>query len=123
MKFALEAPSNRLVIRGYEPGTIAIGETTYHSSLMLSGDWLDAQWSPQTLDELSAGHFHAVIEKRPELLILGTGERQIFPTPQLFAELINAGIGYEVMDTAAACRTFNILLGEGRAVMAALLPR
>lgn len=120
MKFALESSGGALAIRGYEPGSIIIGPETYRSSLLVMADWVDSDWAPESVAELTAKHLTQLVDKRPEIVILGTGERQVFPAPRLFADLMDAGIGYEVMDTAAACRTYNILLAEGRAVLGAL---
>jgi len=122
MKFALESSAGALVIRGYEPGAILIGPNAYQSSLLVMSDWVDPDWEPASVTELTAKHLSRLLEKRPEIIILGTGERQVFPAPRLFIDVMDAGIGYEVMDTAAACRTYNILLTEGRAVLGALFP-
>ncbi len=122
MKFALESPGGALIIRGYEPGSVLIGLETYRSSLLVMSNWVDPDWEPASVAELAAKHVSQLIDKGPEIVILGTGERQLFPAPRLFMDLMDAGIGYEVMDTAAACRTYNILLTEGRAVLAALFP-
>ena len=65
--------------------------------------------------------FEPIIEHRPEVLILGTGERQVFPDPAIFCTLMDLGIGFEVMDNAAACRTYNILIAEERRAVLALM--
>ena len=122
MKFALESSTGALVIRGYEPGAILIGPETYRSSVLVMSDWVDPDWEPASVNELTTRHLLDLLEKRPEIVILGTGERQIFPAPRLFMDVMDAGVGYEVMDTAAACRTYNILRAEGRAVLGALIP-
>jgi uncharacterized protein len=70
---------------------------------------------------MSIDDFAVVLEQRPELLLLGSGPGQLFPPAELGMQIMQAGIGFEVMDTRAACRTFNVLVGEGRRVMAALL--
>jgi uncharacterized protein len=75
----------------------------------------------ERFDALSERHFAALADLAPELVIFGTGARLRFPAPALLRPLIERGIGVETMDTAAACRTYNVLLGEGRAVVAALL--
>jgi uncharacterized protein len=73
------------------------------------------------LDELSAKHFDALVMRAPEIVLLGSGSRLRFPSPALYAGLSKANIGVEVMDTPAACRTYNILAAEGRRVAAALI--
>jgi uncharacterized protein len=79
-------------------------------------------WDEATLDALAPSHFEAVLALRPELVIFGSGPRLRFVAPALYRVLIDAGIGLETMDTAAACRTYNVLAAEGRSVVAALLP-
>ena len=79
-------------------------------------------WAPASFDALAAADFESLLEQRPELVVLGTGDRQRFPHPRLTAALTAVRIGVEAMDTRAACRTYNILMSEGRKVVAALLP-
>lgn len=121
MKMALDDIDERLVIRGYGPGELAVGRQTYTDSLLVTPDGVVPDWEPDCVADITARHLLAILDYRPELLILGTGEHQEFPSPRLFVDLMDARVGYEVMDTAAACRTYNILLGEGRRVVAALL--
>jgi uncharacterized protein len=78
-------------------------------------------WSPTHVDEIEVAHFEELLEWEPEVALFGSGSRLRFPAPELLAPLHRRGIGIEVMDTAAACRTFNILASEGRRVTAALL--
>lgn len=120
MKMALDEIDARLVVQGYGPGELAVGGRTYDGSVLITPDGVQADWGPTGVEDLTARHVMAWLDHAPELVILGTGARQEFPSPRLFVDLIDAQIGYEVMDTAAACRTFNILLGEGRRVIAAL---
>ena len=75
----------------------------------------------QIFEELEAGHFAQMVDFKPELVLIGTGSRQRFPKPELLKPLITAKIGFEIMDSQAACRTYNILVGEGRQVLLALL--
>ena len=72
-------------------------------------------------DDLQDSHFAQILALKPELVIMGTGRGLRFPTPALRRSLIKAGVGFEAMDTGAACRTFNVLASEGRAVLAALI--
>ena len=78
-------------------------------------------WQPQGFDALNEGHFDYLLALKPEILLLGTGTQLRFPHPRLYQQLIGAGIGVECMDTAAACRTYNILMGEDRKVVAGIL--
>lgn len=121
MRFQLETGGQANLIRTYAPGCIVVNQDTYtHSLIVLPGQVL-ADWPPQVFADFTTGHFEALAALGPEVVILGTGRRQQFPRAELLAPLIKAGIGWEVMDSGAACRTYNILMGEGRNVAAALL--
>jgi len=121
MHFVQENFSSALMIRGYDNGEIRIGEQTYRHSLILTHQRVIDDWRPQRFDELETNDFELIHSLDVEILLLGTGPVLNFPDPALTAPLLEAGIGVEVMNTAAACRTFNILLSEGRPVAAALL--
>jgi len=121
MQFAHEDFSSAYLIRAYEQGRITIGEQQYRRSLIVAREQVIVDWRPQLANELRHEDFDTVLALEPEVLLLGTGDRLLFPSPSLTARLLQAGIGVEVMDTAAACRTFNILLAEERRVVAALL--
>jgi uncharacterized protein len=108
-------------ITGHGPGWIAVaGERIVHS-VLLHSDGTRAIWPCERFDLLTAAHFEPLALARPEVALFGSGARLRFARPQWLRPLIEAGIGIECMDTAAACRTFNILAGEGRRVAAALL--
>ncbi|MDF3823504.1 Mth938-like domain-containing protein, partial [Leptospira sp. 96542] len=124
--------STTQTIRGHGPGWIAVesdGQLTRHTrSLVLGSRGLCQDWSnPAELsrfEDLQAGHFAWLAQTeagRPELILFGSGLRLRFPSPPWLRALADLGIGVETMDTAAACRTYNILAGEGRHVVAALL--
>jgi uncharacterized protein len=121
MKIHLETGDGANIIRAYGVGSITINEQTYARSLVLMPDRILDPWGPARVAELGLQDFMQVAELRPELVILGTGVRLRFPDPAMTRPLIEARIGMEVMDTAAACRTYNILMGEGRRVAAALM--
>ena len=120
MKFTLDRPATRHVVRGYSPGALRIGEQEYTRSVIVSAQALITDWRPQSIDELTAADLEPALALRPEVLLLGSGVRQVFPAPELLARLHAARVGFEVMDTGAACRTYNVLVGEGREVAAAL---
>jgi len=90
-------------------------------SLIISPRHLIRDWPPMNIDSLLMGHLDALMELQPELILLGTGPRLQFPEAKILASLHNRQIGVEVMDTAAACRTYNILMTEGRFVVAGLI--
>lgn len=121
MKMALDDSSGRYTVRSYSAGEVQIREQRYTRSLIVLPGRVLPDWEPGHPEELRGSHLRPVIDHGPEVLILGTGERQVFPEPALFAELMARGIGFEVMDNAAACRTYNILVAEGRAAALALM--
>jgi uncharacterized protein len=87
----------------------------------LSSDGAISEWPLKSFEELAATHFDQMVNLQPELILIGTGSRQRFPKPELLKTLISAKIGFEIMDSQAACRTYNILVGEGRRVLLALI--
>ncbi len=108
-------------ITGYGPGWITVrGERITHSVLLHSSGERSA-WPCTRFEDLGSQHFEPLALQRPELVLFGSGARLRFPQPAWIRPLIEAGIGVETMDTAAACRTYNILAGEGRRVIAVLL--
>lgn len=121
MKLTDDILAGTNLVRAYAPGEIRVGETVLHRSCLLRADRLVTDWRPQTLRELTAEDLDAVLALEPEIVVLGSGTRQRFPDPQLLAKLLSKGVGCEVMDTGAACRTYNVLASEDRRVVAALL--
>jgi len=121
MHIQLETGGQANLIRTYTAGLITVNQDSYARSLIVLPGRIIADWPPQAFEELTVAHLEAFVSLSPEVLILGTGRRQRFPRTELLAPLAAAGIGWEVMDTGAACRTYNILMGEGRNVAAALL--
>lgn len=109
------------VIRAYAPGRINVNDVLITRSLIVAPDRLVQDWPPQRFEELSADNLKTALALEPEILIIGTGNQQRFLSGELMATLSKGGIGVEVMDTAAACRTYNVLLSEDRKVVAALL--
>lgn len=120
MKIDLEGNFAGHVIRSYAAGVIQVNEKQVADSLILTREDLVLGWAPATVDELQLAHFQCVRDYLPEVLLLGTGSRQHYPDMRLLAELAAQGMGIEVMDTASACRTYNILLADQRRVAAAL---
>lgn len=121
MKMALDGAPNANLVRSYEPGRVQVRDREYTTSTIISASRIVENWPPRTIAELRAKHLLALTEDRPEVVILGTGETQVFPEPAVFVTLIDLGIGCEVMDNSAACRTYNILMSEQRQVTLALL--
>jgi uncharacterized protein len=119
MRFAQDQLPNQNSIRAYEQGRIQVNEQIIDHHVVVTPERLIHDWAPGYAELLPA-HLEALRELEPEILLLGTGARLRFPEPACMAVFLQQGIGVEVMDTAAACRTYNILLGEGRRVVAAL---
>lgn len=120
MKLHATGPSGVNTITGYGEGYVLVNGERHESSLVVMPDRLEA-WSAGAFDQLTADDFAFLKELRAEIVLLGTGPRQRFPHPRLTAALAQAGIGLEVMDLRAACRTYNILVAEERKVAAVLL--
>jgi len=120
MKLHLSRSANTYLISGYGSDHILINGIRHESSLIVLPDEVITGWVNQ-LEQLSAQHFDSVTLRAPEIILLGSGRKLRFPSPALYAGLIKAHIGIEVMDTPAACRTYNILAAEGRRVAAALI--
>src|SRR3990167_2689274 len=110
-------------IRSYQPGTITVNDKTLSKSIIITPTALIEDWAPQTIQDLTAESLNRIVEIRPDILLIGTGETMTFLSPEIYGELINLGIGVEFMDTSAACRTYNALSAENRNVAAALLIR
>jgi uncharacterized protein len=120
MKFHLQTPTGN-VVTGTGPGWIRVGQTEYRSNLLLLPDAVIEGFAPSGFDALTEDDFASLLEHSPEMVLLGTGDRQRFPHPRLLQRLTAGRVGVEVMDTRAACRTFNILVAEDRRVAAALI--
>jgi uncharacterized protein len=109
------------VVTGSGPGWVRIGTAEHRASFVVAPDAIVEPWAAGGFDGLSEQDFAQVLALGPEIVLLGTGARQRFPHPRLYRALTAAGIGVEVMDSAAAARTYNIIAAEGRRVAAALL--
>jgi uncharacterized protein len=121
LKLHADPPTTLNTVTGYGPGFIDINSVRYTKAVRLTPDQPPTEWNVTSFDALRAEDFSALLDDRPELVLLGTGTRQRFPHPRLSAPLAHAHVGFEVMDTQAACRTYNILVAEGRRVLAVLL--
>jgi uncharacterized protein len=121
MRFVQDQTSSVNLIRGYAGGELRINAQVFHNSLIVSSTALREEPGLRTVAELTLDHVAHILEFKPELVLLGTGPRQIFPPAVFGAQFLKEGIGFEVMDTGAACRTFNVLVGEQRPVVALLL--
>ena len=120
MKLSAESGSGN-VIRSFRPGELRLTEQTFDVHVILSANKIIRDWKPAAFLELSIADFEPAIALDPEIILFGTGEQQRFPDNALMTEIMRQGIAFEVMDTSAACRTFNVLVSEFREVVAALL--
>jgi uncharacterized protein len=108
-------------VTGYGEGWIEVDRVRYDGSIVLMVGHRVEPWAVDGFDSLAAEHFDGLIALAPDVVLLGTGERLRFPHPRLVAGLAAVHIGVDAMDTAAACRTYNVLAAEGRRVVALLL--
>jgi uncharacterized protein len=108
-------------IESYSSEGIVINKIHYADSILVGPELLVADWAPQSCAELSFEHFRQILDLAPEIILLGTGKRLRFPDNDILMAIMSRNIGIEVMDTRAACRAYNLIAGEGRVVVAALL--
>ncbi len=124
MDLSLDRPEGYLFVRRVGARDITLIDRALDSSFLLAPDRAIEDWPVDAADALDASHVEAILALQPELVILGTGERQVFPEAAFMAGFLRKGIGIEVMDNAAAARTYNLLAGEGRRVVAGfILPK
>jgi len=121
MRFTLDNHPTANLVTGVARDGIHVGERFFGSSLILSASELFADWPATDVATLDLEALAPALQMNPEILILGTGAQIRFPESALFAALAARDIGLEVMDTAAACRTYNVLVTEERPVVAALI--
>ncbi|TMG82007.1 MAG: hypothetical protein E6H67_03575 [Betaproteobacteria bacterium] len=120
MKLHLSTGSGNF-FTGHGAGYVRLGLREYRENLIVTPEQIIPRWAGGGFDALSEADFVAIAALRPEVALLGTGSTIRFPSARLTRPLIEAGIGLEIMDTTAACRTFNILAAEGRKVAVAIL--
>lgn len=106
---------------GYGAGYVIINQARYEQNLVVFPDRILENWCVGNVGRFALHDFEELLTYEPEIILLGTGETLRFPDHQLIKNMLNSGIGLEVMDTFSACRTYNILSAEGRRVAAALL--
>jgi uncharacterized protein len=121
VKLHAEPHSTHLAVTAYGDDHVTINGRVLHRSVLLMPDRIDTQWGPPTYAALNADQLAPLAALNCDVLLLGTGRQQHFPPPALLRPLIEAGRAIEVMNTPAACRTYNLLVAEGRAVAAALI--
>jgi uncharacterized protein len=122
MRLTQDSTSGFNVVRGYAAGEIRVNERIYAEALLVSAQELQVVPELRTLADLGQALAQRVIGMHAEIVLLGTGLRQEFPAAAFGANFLRTGIGFEVMNSGAACRTFNVLVAEQRSVVAILLP-
>jgi uncharacterized protein len=121
MKLHLTTAENNYLITGYGDGFVEINKIKYTQNLIVMADKLILDWQATDFASLAEAHFAQIVDLKPEVVLLGTGDKHQFLHPKIVQSLTAQGIPLECMTTAAACRTYNILMSEGRNVVAALL--
>lgn len=120
MHFAEDLVDAPLFIREYSSGFIKTNSASFSHPIVFFNNKAHENLLPATVTELTTEHFQTLVDLTPELILLGTGKAQQFPHPSTLEPLFKRRIGFEVMTTDSACRTFNLLLSEGRSVLVAL---
>lgn len=121
MKLHADTPTALNTVTAYGPGYVEINRVRYTQPVIVAPERPVEHWAAAHFDTLVEADFAQLRDLQPEVLLLGTGARQRFPHPKLTRTLHEARIGLEAMDSHAACRTYNILMAEGRKVVAAIL--
>lgn len=121
MKFSEADAGSGSLIEGYGSGWIRLSGRRYTRSLILTPSVIIEPWGPATAANLTRRHLTAIADLAPRVVLIGTGEQPIILDPSLYMSLLERGIGVEVMTTGSACRTYNILVSEGRDVVAGLI--
>ncbi len=122
MKFTLDARNDIHLISGYAPGEVRIGERVQRSPCIVTATQLLLDWQARDVATLAERDLEALFALQPDVVLLGTGARQIFPGSAIRQAFAARHVGLEVMNLGAACRTYNILVQEERRVAAALFP-
>ncbi len=123
MKFSEADDRSGYLIQAYGADGILIGGRLYREGLIVTPERIIAPWGPRDAASLTVAHLDELLALAPQVMVLGTGGAQVFPDPAIAALVMQQGVGIEIMDTGAACRTYNILMSEGRRVVAGLLPQ
>mgnify|MGYP003678130555 CR=1 FL=1 len=122
MNIQLDTPSSQQYFRHYEPGLISTNHGKHQTSIIVAPDRIiTPNWAPQSFQELTIESFDEILELDIEVVLFGTGEKQHIPNNKIFKAFFQKGKSLDFMSSHAACRTFNILADEGRAVVSAIL--
>ncbi|MEN9502758.1 MAG: hypothetical protein RI964_2043 [Pseudomonadota bacterium] len=122
MKFSEDKGDARYRITGYGEGWVGVNQEQLRQSFIIMPDQLITDWQPQHINELTAAHLQPLFAMNAQIILLGSGTTQQFPQPEVWHALVQNGIGFEIMSTDAACRTYHLLSSEDRRVVAAFFP-
>lgn len=122
MDLTLQNPGNNLFVRYATPDGIQVVDDFYPSAIILSAKEVITDWPVKSVHDIDRRHLEQILELAPEVVLIGTGRDQAFLPPELLMVFYERGVGVEVMNTSAACRTFNVLVSESRKVVGALIP-
>jgi uncharacterized protein len=121
MRFTQDSNTATHLIRAYRAGELRINDAVHRETVLLNASSVVTLPEVRDMNDLARIDAARILALEPELLLLGTGARQVFPAAAFGAQFLSAGIGFEAMDTGAACRTFNVLVAEHRRVVALLM--
>jgi uncharacterized protein len=122
VEFNLEVPQDQFFVRSVSEKGIRVHQDYFSQPFILSGQRIIPDWDVTSVEDINEENLQALFELQPEVVLIGTGNTQVFLPPATQVHFFRRGIGFEVMTTDAACRTFNVLISEGRQVVAALIP-
>ena len=122
MEFNLEVPENQFFIRSVSENGIRVHENLFNKPFIISGQRIVPEWDVTSVSDINVENLQGIFDMEPEVILIGTGNTQVFLPPAIQVHFLRRNVGFEVMTTDAACRTFNVLVAEGRQVVAALLP-
>lgn len=122
MEFNLEVPQDQFYIRSVSERGIRVNQDYFNKAFIISGQRIVPVWNVACVDDIDEESLQVVFDLHPEVVLIGTGDSQVFLPPATQVHFFRRSIGFEVMTTDAACRTYNVLAAEGRQVVAALLP-
>ncbi|MDF3981213.1 Mth938-like domain-containing protein [Luteibacter sp. PPL201] len=121
MDLTLDRPGDYLFVRRVGPDTVTVVDRDFHASLLITPEQVVEQWPVTDAKAMSLADVDTVAALKPEIVVIGTGERQVFPPAEVMAAFLRRGIGVEAMTSGAAARTYSLLAGEGRRVLAAFI--
>lgn len=121
MKLTLDDNTAQFLVHEYTSDYIRVNDTRHQRSIVICYNAVLPDWNPESIEQLTDKHIEQILANDPEIILIGTGKQIVFPHPRILKQAYKNNIGVEIMDTAAACRTFNMLASDGRKVVAGLI--